>query len=149
MTNGEASRANRKVRVGARSCPSNHATRRSILIVAAMATLCKCVLSKPRYRVRHIPNALTLARSCLLCPLGDRIDVCPLYLHTRLVRLEKPHVEPGGEAEASVGMVAWPGYIGPDLHMASPVTIPQYSLILLPSMVGVVVSSMAIIISKN
>ena len=40
--------AKRDVRVLASGRPSNHATSRSILIAAAMATCCKCVFGKPR-----------------------------------------------------------------------------------------------------
>ena len=58
-----ASAAKREVRVVARGVPANHATSRSTLIAVAIATCCKCVFSKPRYRVRRMPNARTPCES--------------------------------------------------------------------------------------
>ncbi len=56
MVQSGASAANREVRVLARGRPSNHATSRSTLIAAAMATLCTWVFDNPRYRVRLRPQ---------------------------------------------------------------------------------------------
>src|SRR5215475_13567321 len=54
-----ASAAKRESRVMARGRSSSHATRRSILIAAAMATCCTWVFARPQYLVRRRPRALT------------------------------------------------------------------------------------------
>src|SRR5262245_42227822 len=51
--------AKRESRVMARGRSSSHATRRSILIAAAIATCCTWVFAKPQYRVRRRPKART------------------------------------------------------------------------------------------
>src|SRR5215510_12698549 len=55
--------AKREVRVVARGRSSSHATRRSILMAAAMATCCTWVFAKPRYRVCRRPKARTPCES--------------------------------------------------------------------------------------
>src|SRR5262244_693238 len=67
--------AKRESRVVARGRPSSHATRRSILIAAAMATCCMWVLGKPRYRVRRNPNART--RIVKIFELAFLLEVTP------------------------------------------------------------------------
>src|SRR5438132_461920 len=54
-----ASAAKREIRVMAGGRSSSHATMRSILIAAAIATCCKWVFASPQYRVRRSPNART------------------------------------------------------------------------------------------
>src|SRR4029450_10516555 len=54
-----ASAAKREGGGVARGRWASHATIRSTLIAAAMATCCIWVLAKPRYRVRRNPNAPT------------------------------------------------------------------------------------------
>ncbi len=51
--------AKRESRVMARGRSSSHATRRSILIAAAIATCCTWVFARPQYRVRRRPKART------------------------------------------------------------------------------------------
>src|SRR5712691_4666905 len=51
--------AKREIRVLARGRSSSHATMRSILIAAAIATCCKWVFATPQYRVRRRPKART------------------------------------------------------------------------------------------
>src|SRR5215510_9727751 len=51
--------AKRESRVRARGRSSSHATMRSILIAAAMATCCTWVFARPQYRVRRRPKART------------------------------------------------------------------------------------------
>src|SRR5262245_9043528 len=55
--------AKREVRGVARGRSSSHATIRSTLTAAAMATWCMWVFGKPRYRVRRNPNARTPCES--------------------------------------------------------------------------------------
>src|SRR5919109_4812922 len=59
MAQAGASAAKRELRVLARGRSSSHATRRSILIAAAIATCCKWVFATPQYRVRRRPKART------------------------------------------------------------------------------------------
>src|SRR5919198_6154609 len=59
MAQAGARAAKREVRVLARGRSSSHATRRSILIAAAIAAGCKWVFSRPQYRVRRSPKART------------------------------------------------------------------------------------------
>ena len=54
-----ASAAKREMRVCACGRSSSHATIRSTLIAAAVATCCKWVFSRPQYRVRRSPKART------------------------------------------------------------------------------------------
>src|SRR5262249_10244362 len=58
-----ASAAKREVRVTARGTPVTHATIRPRFIAAAVATCCKWVLARPRYRVCRRPNARTPCES--------------------------------------------------------------------------------------
>src|SRR5262244_2944143 len=51
--------AKRESRVMARGRSSSHATMRSILIAAAIATCCTWVFARPQYRVRRRPKART------------------------------------------------------------------------------------------
>ena len=51
--------AKRESRVRARGRSSSHATMRSILIAAAMATCCTWVFARPQYLVRRRPKART------------------------------------------------------------------------------------------
>ena len=51
--------AKREVRVWAWGRSSSHATSRSILIAAAMATCCRCVFATPQNRLRRRPKART------------------------------------------------------------------------------------------
>src|SRR5918999_746006 len=55
MAQAGARAAKREVRVLARGRSSSHATRRSILIAAAIATCCKWGFATPQYRVRRRP----------------------------------------------------------------------------------------------
>src|SRR5919198_936598 len=59
MAQAGARAAQREVRVVARGRASSHATRRSILIAAAIATCCTWVFARPPYRVRRSPKART------------------------------------------------------------------------------------------
>src|SRR2546427_5740790 len=62
--------AKREVRVCARGRSSSHATMRSILMAAAIATCCKCVFGRPRYRVRSEEHTSELqSQSNLVCRL--------------------------------------------------------------------------------
>jgi hypothetical protein len=54
-----ASAAKREVRVGASGRPPNQAAKRSRLTAAAVATFCRPVLAKPRYRERRRPKVRT------------------------------------------------------------------------------------------
>src|SRR5262245_52797526 len=57
---GGARAAKREVRVGARGRSSSHATRRSRLMAAAMATCCKWVLAMP---YQHLSSDSSIARA--------------------------------------------------------------------------------------
>src|SRR5215470_16994898 len=59
MAPAGARAAKREVRVCARGRSSSHATRRSILMAAAIATCCRWVFAVPQYRVRRRPKART------------------------------------------------------------------------------------------
>src|SRR5216683_2855626 len=59
QASGGARAAKRERRVCARGRSSSHATMRSILMAAAVATCCKWVFAKPQYRVRRRPKART------------------------------------------------------------------------------------------
>src|SRR5713101_319244 len=72
--------AKRESRVMARGRSSSHATMRSILIAAAVATCCKWVLAKPQYRVRRSPKARTpcervpsMPARCAYCALPSAL----------------------------------------------------------------------------
>src|SRR5215471_21777586 len=80
MAPAGARAAKREVRVCARGCPSSHATMRSILIAAAMATCCKWVFARPQYLVRRRPKARTPCESvpsmparCAYCALPSAL----------------------------------------------------------------------------
>src|SRR5215470_5825755 len=72
--------AKREVRVVARGRASSHATRRSILMAAAIATCCRWVFAVPQYRVRRSPKARTPCASvpsmparCAYCALPSAL----------------------------------------------------------------------------
>ena len=73
----EPSAAKREVRVVARGWPVNHATSRSTLMAVAIATCCKWVLSRPRYRVRRRPKARTPCERVPSIPRPAFVEIAP------------------------------------------------------------------------
>src|SRR5919198_2545008 len=72
--------AKRESRVRARGRSSSHATRRSILIAAAMATCCTWVFARPQYLVRRRPKARTPCESVPSTPARRLYSCCPSSL---------------------------------------------------------------------
>src|SRR5712691_1689509 len=91
--------AKREIRVMARGRSSSHATMRSILIAAAIATCCKWVFPTPQYRVRRRPKAR---------PAADTAAGPPRW-QTRSAPRLAPRTGPGAAA-AAAGLCAWHGY---------------------------------------
>ena len=93
----------------ARGRSSSHATMRSILIAAAIATCCTWVFARPQYRVRRRPKARTPGRVSLRRrPAADSVAGPPRW-QTRSAPLPAPRTGPGAAA-AAVAPCAWPGY---------------------------------------
>src|SRR5215468_10990704 len=75
-----ASAAKREVRVVARGRSSSHATIRSTLIAAAIATCCTWVFARPQYLVRRRPKARTPWESVPSTPARRLYSCCPSSL---------------------------------------------------------------------
>jgi hypothetical protein len=113
MVPAGARAAKREVRVCARGRSLSHATMRSILMAAAIATCCKWVFATPQYRVRRRPKARTPWESVPSTPATPLIELLAcLAGRPRLRRLQRLSLVLGRQPQPPARVLG-PGTTGP------------------------------------